>query len=63
MGYELLYFIGAIVLLAAIGYGVYRDKTRDRRKDAITEAATREQYEHPERYRRTQKQFEDAAKD
>lgn len=63
MGYELLFFIGAIVLLAAIAYGVFRDKTRDRSKDVLTEAATREQYEHPERYRRTQKQFEDAAKD
>jgi hypothetical protein len=63
MGYEWLYFIGAIVLLAALGYGVYRDKTRDRRKDALTDAATREQYRHPERYQQTQKAFEDAAKD
>lgn len=63
MGYELFYFIGAIILLAAMGYGVYRDKTRDRRKHALTEAATREQYRHPERYAETQKAFEDAAKD
>ena len=63
MGYELLYFIGAIVLLAAIGYGVYRDKTRNRRKDALTEAATREQYRHPERYQEMRRAFEDAAKD
>lgn len=63
MGYELLYFIGALVLLAAIGYGVYRDKTRDKRKDVITEAATREQYRHPERYQETQKKYEEAAKD
>ncbi len=63
MGYELFYFIGALVLLAAIGYGVYRDKTRDKRKDALTEAATREQYRDPERYKRTQKRYEDAAKD
>jgi hypothetical protein len=63
MGYELFYFIGAIVLLVAIGYGVAQDKTRDKRKDALTEAATREQYQHPERYKKTQKAFEDAAKD
>jgi hypothetical protein len=63
MGYELFYFIGAIVLLAAIGYGVYRDKTRNRRNDALTDAATREQYQHPKRYQETQKAFEDAAKD
>ena len=61
MGYEFFYFIGAIVLLVAIGYGVYRDKTRNKRKDPITEAATREEYEHPERYERTQKQYERAA--
>lgn len=63
MGLELFYFIGAIVLLVAIGYGVASDKSRDKRKDALTEAATREQYQHPERYQKTQKQFEDAAKD
>ena len=63
MGLELFYFIGAIVLLVAIGYGVASDKSRDKRKDALTEAATREQYQHPERYQETQKQFEDAAKD
>ncbi len=58
---EIVYFIGAIVLLAAIGYGVYRDKTRNKRIDPITEAATREEYGHPERYKRTQEQFERAA--
>ncbi|HET9229955.1 MAG TPA: hypothetical protein VFO00_01625 [Vitreimonas sp.] len=63
MGLELFYFIGAIVLLVAIGYGVASDKSRDKRKDALTEAATREQYQHPERYQKTQKQFEDATKD
>ncbi|HJS81104.1 MAG TPA: hypothetical protein VJ748_10810 [Vitreimonas sp.] len=63
MGYELLYFIGAIVLLAAIGYGVWQDKTRNKAKDALTEAATKMEYEHPEEYKKVQKQFEDAAKD
>ena len=58
---EIFYFIGAIVLLAAIGYGVYRDKTRNKRIDPITEAATKEEYEHPQRYRRTQDKFEQAA--
>lgn len=63
MGYELFYFLGAIVLLLAIGYGIFRDRTRNKRKDALTDAATREQYRHPERYQETQKSFEDAAKD
>lgn len=63
MGYELFYLIGAFVLLVAIGYGVFRDKARDKSKDRITEAATKEQYEHPERYQQTQREFERAAKD
>lgn len=63
MGYELFYFLGAIVLLLAIGYGIFRDRTRNKRKDALTDAATREQYRHLERYQETQKSFEDAAKD
>jgi hypothetical protein len=63
MGYELLYFIGALLLLAVIGYGVYRDKTRNKAKDTLTEAATKMQYEHPEEYEKVQEQFEEAAKD
>lgn len=63
MGYEWAYFIGALVLLAVIGYGIVRERTRNKRKDALGEAATREQYQHPERFDRTQKAFEEAAKD
>lgn len=63
IAFELFYIIGALLLLAGIGYAMYRDKTRDKRKDAITEAATKEQYEHPERYEETQELFEEAAKD
>jgi hypothetical protein len=57
---ELFYFIGAMILLAGLGVAMYLDRTRNRRKDAITEAATREQY-HPKRYKRTQEQYEEAA--
>lgn len=58
---ELFYFIGAMILLAGLGVAMYLDRTRNRRKDAITEAATREQYQHPKRYKRTQEQYEEAA--
>jgi hypothetical protein len=61
MGYELFYIFGAMVLLAALGYGLLRNIGRNRRQDAIREAATREEYEHPERYQQTQKQYEKAA--
>lgn len=60
---EIAYGAGAAVLLAAMVWGVLRDKSRNKRNDALTEAATREQYEHPERYQQTQKEFERAAKD
>jgi hypothetical protein len=58
---ELLYILGAGLLFGALLYGVYRDRTRNKRTDAITEAATKEQYEHPERYEHTQELFEKAA--
>lgn len=61
--FELLFITGAAILLAVIIYGVYRDKTRNKRTDAVTEAATREQYEHPERYQQTQELFEKAARE
>ncbi|MGE0742583.1 MAG: hypothetical protein AB7O98_14680 [Hyphomonadaceae bacterium] len=60
---EAFYIIGAFVLAAAIGFGVYRDRTRDRSNDALTAAAAKEQYEHPETYQQTQKAFEEAAND
>lgn len=60
---EFVYVLGAGILLLALGLAVFSEKTRNRSKDGLTEAATREQYRHPERYERTQKQFEDAAKD
>lgn len=63
MGYELLYFVGAIVLLGAIGYGMWRNATRNKAKDVLTEAATKMQYERPEEYEKVQEQFEEAAKD
>lgn len=42
IAFELLFFLGAVLLLGALLYAVYRDKTRNKRKDSITEAATKE---------------------
>jgi hypothetical protein len=39
---------GALLLGLAIAYGLYRYHTRNRALDPLTEAATREQYEHPD---------------
>jgi hypothetical protein len=58
---EMFYPIGALILFIALGVGLVMNMTRDKRKDAITEAATREEYEHPKRYQRTRTQFKKAA--
>ncbi|MBS0332529.1 MAG: hypothetical protein JSS35_07165 [Proteobacteria bacterium] len=50
---ELLYGVATLALLVLLGWGVWRNHTRDRRNDPITEAATRELYRHPERYDET----------
>ena len=55
--WEVLFILGAMLLGAAIAYGAFRYYTRDRRNDAITEQATREEYRHPERYDRTEDEF------
>lgn len=61
MGLELFYIVGALVLIAALGYGLLRNIGRNKRQDAIRDAATRAEYKDPERYQQTQKQYEKAA--
>ena len=46
-GYLLMDIGGAVVLGLAIAWGLFRYSTRNRALDPLTEAATREQYEHP----------------
>lgn len=58
---ELFYGLGAVVLLVGIAYALVWYNNRNKSADPITEAATREQYDHPDRYQRTQKNFERAA--
>ena len=50
IGWEAAYILGAIVLAAAIAYGLVQYYTRDKRKDAITEEATRMEYDAPIAY-------------
>jgi hypothetical protein len=56
---EILYGLGALVLLAALVWGITQYKTRNKANDALTEAATREEYDHPESYGRDQERFKD----
>lgn len=46
LSWEMLYAIGAAVLALGIVYGLVSYYTRNRRNDALTDDATREQYDH-----------------
>ena len=56
--YELLYGVGALVLMIALVWGITQYKTRNKANDAVTEAATRAEYDHPETYEQEQDKFE-----
>jgi hypothetical protein len=47
--YEILYGLGALVLALAIAWGFIQYRRRNRAMDKVTEEATREEYDHPER--------------
>jgi hypothetical protein len=47
---ELLFGVGVLILGVAIAWALVRNKYRNRANDAITDAATREQYTHPNSY-------------
>ena len=46
LSWEMLYVVGAALLALGIVYGLVSYYTRNRRNDALTEDATREQYDH-----------------
>jgi len=47
--WETAYPLGALALLIVLGVVWIRYQRRDKRKDATTERATRELWDHPER--------------
>lgn len=51
IGWEIAYILGAIALAAGIAYGLIQYYSRDKRKDAITEEATRMEYDAPIAYK------------
>jgi hypothetical protein len=55
--HELWFGLGALALLAVIVWGVMQNRRRNRANDAITEAATHEEYSHPDRYKREEEEF------
>jgi len=48
--WELLMGLGVLVLGLAIAYGVWRNMTRNKANDAVTEKATHELYADPDHY-------------
>jgi hypothetical protein len=43
---EIVYFVGAFILLAALIYGSLNYRYRDRRKSKIADQVVRDRYEH-----------------
>ncbi len=50
MGMELVYGLGALLLGGAIAWAMMANKHRSARNERIGDAATREQYRHPDDY-------------
>ena len=50
MGLELFYGLGAVILGLAVAWALFANKSRSARNQRIGDAATREQYRHPESY-------------
>lgn len=50
ISWEMLWPIGTVILAGLLVYGLVKYYTRNKANDAITEQATREQYEHPDTY-------------
>jgi hypothetical protein len=50
MGLELIFGLGALVLGLAIAMGLIANRKRNLRNKRIGDAATKEQYRHPESY-------------
>jgi hypothetical protein len=49
MSPEIVYPIAALILALGIGYGLFSYLTRNKANDAVSEAATRREYDTPTR--------------
>ncbi|WP_348763467.1 MULTISPECIES: hypothetical protein [Hyphomonas] len=52
---EILYGIGALLLLIALVWGVSRGRLKSRTAESISEESTREIYQEPERFDETRR--------
>jgi hypothetical protein len=48
--WETAYALGAVLIFLGLIWGVMASRTRNRRNDAVSQEATRAQYEHPDTY-------------
>jgi len=55
---ESLWHLGIVALGLAIAAAILYNARRNRRNDRIAEKATKELYEHPERYDETKRELE-----
>ena len=63
MAIEIGFAVGALVLLAAIVYGVMQSSRRNKANDPVREAAVKAQYADPARYAaETEEQFKSKAR-
>lgn len=53
LAWEMIYPLGALALGVILAVFLWRNHRRNKAVDPITEAATREEYDHPDRYDRT----------
>ncbi|MEH6663500.1 MAG: hypothetical protein V7678_01505 [Brevundimonas sp.] len=50
LAWELVFPLGVLALGAVLAVMLWRNHTRNKHVDPVTEAATREEYDHPDRY-------------
>ncbi|MFT4956441.1 MAG: hypothetical protein ACI8U3_002848 [Brevundimonas sp.] len=48
--WELVFPLGALALGVVLAVMLWRNKHRNKRVDPVTQAATREEYDYPDRY-------------
>lgn len=62
MPFEIIYGLGALILALALGWGLWRNATRNRANDALTEKATAAEYSRPETYDQVEQKLRDEVK-
>lgn len=60
LAWELIFPLGALALAVTLAVMLWRNHNRNKAVDPITEAATREEYDHPDRYDRVTRDRLDA---